>query len=84
MAHLSIRKLPPEIENAIQQEAKKRNVTKTLVVLDILRESFHLNGASPKVNRDIRSFFGKMSRQDYSDFQKTTRDFSEIDKDLWK
>ena len=84
MAHLSIRKLPPNVDKAIQQEAKKRKTTKTMVVIDALKEALHLETALPKIRRDVRSFFGKMSKQDYQEFQKTTRKFSAIDEDMWK
>lgn len=79
MASVSIRKLPPELEKAIQQEARKRKTTKTEVVLDALKEVFHPNKPSAKVHRDVRSFFGKLTRQDYHEFQELTRDFSAID-----
>ncbi len=82
--NLSIRKVPPELEKAIQQEAKKNRTTKTEVVLKALKEAFHLEKVSAKVRRDIRKFFGKMSPQEYQEFQKHIRDFSTIDEEMWK
>lgn len=84
MANLSIRKLPTELEKAIQREARKRKTTKTEVVIDALTEVFHPGKSSAGVHRDVRGFFGKMTRQDYQRFQKLTRDFSAIDVELWK
>lgn len=82
--NLSVRKIPPELEKAIQQEAKRRKTTKTAVVLMALKEAFHLEKASPKVQRDIRKFFGKMTPQEYQEFQENTRDLSAIDSEMWK
>ena len=82
--NLSIRNLPLELEKAIQQEAKKKNTTKTQVVLKALKEAFHLEKTQTKVRRDIRKFFGKMTREEYQELQKHTRDFSNIDKEMWK
>ncbi|MDZ4675930.1 MAG: hypothetical protein SGI74_00330 [Oligoflexia bacterium] len=82
--NLSIRKVPPELERAIQQEAKKHKTTKTEVVLKALKEAFHLEKAAAKVQRDIRKFFGKMTPQEYQEFQKNTHDFSTIDVEMWK
>lgn len=81
--NLSIRKLPPELEKAIQQEVKRHRTTKTKVVLRALKEAFHLERPS-KVQRDIRHFFGKMTREEYQEFQKYTRDFSTVDEDMWE
>ena len=81
--NLSIRKIPPELERAIQQEAKKRKTTKTAVVLSALREVFHLE-KPVKVQRNIREFFGKMTPQEYREFQKHTRDFSMVDEEMWR
>lgn len=82
--NLSIRKLPPDLERAIQLEAKKNNTTKTEVVLKALKQAFHLEKAPIKVQRDIRKFFGKMTLQEYQDFQKHTGNFSKIDEEMWK
>ncbi len=82
--NLSIRKIPPELEKAIQQEAKRRKTTKTEVVLRALKEAFHLEKAPARVQRDIRKFFGKMTAQEYQEFQKSTQDFSGLDRELWK
>lgn len=82
--NLSIRKIPPELEKAIQQEAKKHQTTKTAVVLNALKEAFHLQKTSAKVQRNTRQFFGKMTLQEYQEFQKSTQDFSVLDAEMWK
>ncbi len=82
--NLSIRKVPPELEKAILQEAKKHKTTKTKIVLKALNEVFHLEKESAKIQRGIRKFFGKMTSQEYQEFQKHTRDFSTIDEEMWK
>jgi len=84
MTTLSIRKLPLELEKAIQREAKKRKTSKTKVVIDALKDAFHLEKSSPKVKRDIRSFFGKMTPQEMTEFKKQTADFSKVDQEIWK
>src|SRR5258708_2700787 len=81
--NLSIRKLPPELEKAIQEEVKRRKTTKTEVVLSALKEVFHLKKPT-QVQRNIRHFFGKMTAKDYQAFQKYTSDFSAVDAEMWK
>ncbi len=82
--NLSIRNLPLQLEKAIQQEAKKQQTTKTAIVLQALKEAFHLEKGPPKIQRDIRKFFGKMTFQEYQEFQKHIRDFSTLDEEMWK
>jgi hypothetical protein len=83
MANLSIRNLPPELEKAIQREAKKRETTKTEVVLGTLMEAFNLK-KSIKARREVRSFFGKMTKQEYMDLRRHISDFSAVDDEMWK
>ena len=84
MANLSIRKLPPELDKAIQREANKLGTTKTEVVIAALREGLHLRQGSPKTHRNVRGFFGKMTAKDYKEFQRVTNDFSAIDEEIWR
>ncbi len=84
MAHLSIRKLPPELEKAIQREAKKKNTTKTSVVLEALMSAFYSGRPSSRIHRNVRSFFGKMTPSQYEEFKKVTGDFSSVDEEMWK
>lgn len=83
MSHLSIRRLPPELDQAIQKEARKRNASKTDVVLAALKEAFQLR-ESTKPHRDVRSFFGKMTKREHQELQKLMQGFSETDPEMWK
>jgi ribosomal protein L44E len=83
MSALSIRKLPKEIDQALQREARARNTTRTEIVLEALKERFHLSDQERK-GRRLRSFFGKMTRPQLEAFQKATEGFSKIDPDMWE
>jgi hypothetical protein len=83
MSALSIRKLPKEIEAALREEARSRKTTRTEIVLEALKERFHLTDLEQK-GRKIRSFFGKMTRDQFEAFRKATEGFSQIDEELWK
>ncbi len=83
MANLSIRNIPPDLEEEIVKQAKKQHVTKTQVVLTALRQIFNLIDSEQIIRRDIRSFFGKMSLKEYKEFKKRTKEFSKIDTDMW-
>lgn len=83
MSTLSIRKLPKALERAVVGEAKKQGKTKTAVVIDALEAKFHLGRAQRK-GKELRGFFGKMTRGEFEAFKSVTGDFSKIEEDLWK
>lgn len=82
MSALSIRKLPREVDKALREEARARKTTRTEIVLEALKDRFHLSDREQKT-RKIRSFFGKMTREQFDSFQKATEGFSRIDKEMW-
>lgn len=84
MSYLSVRNLPEDVGRAIEREAKKRNSTKTEVVISALRSVFSEPVKGSVVRRDVRSFFGKMSKRQLSAFQEATQAFSAVDEADWK
>jgi hypothetical protein len=84
VAHLSIRQLPELINQALQREAAKKRTTKTEIVLNALNDFFNLTGKNKKKRRNVRTFFGKMTKKEYQEFQKNTSNLSDIDEDMWK
>ena len=83
MSALSIRKLPKEIDDALRQEARARKTTRTEIVLEALKDRFHLSDQEQK-SRRLRSFFGKMTREQFDRFQKATEGFAKVDEEMWR
>jgi hypothetical protein len=84
MSNLSIRNLPPEVERAIAREARKHNTTKTEIVVNALQLAFLGKPKKPRVRRDIRGFFGHLSKADFAAFEKATSAFGKIDPADWQ
>ncbi|MBI2982559.1 MAG: hypothetical protein HYY44_09780 [Deltaproteobacteria bacterium] len=82
MSTLSIRSLPPGVEKALIKEAKRQKKTKTEIVLAALEKSLGLTHESQR-RKELRRFFGKMTREDFKVFQEATHAFAEIEKELW-
>lgn len=82
MSTLSIRKIPEEIEKALIREAKKTNKTKTDIVIEALRQKFHMEPKSVR-RQSLRAFFGKMTKKEYDKFKTVTQPFGEIDREMW-
>ena len=83
MAHLSVRELPLELDQALRKEANKRNSSKTEVVLEALKVFFNL-APKKKSPRNLKNFFGKMTKKEFKEFQKVTSDLNNIEENLWK
>ncbi len=84
MGTLSIRNVPPAIEHAIEREAKRRNTTRTAVVVTALHQVFVGDAKKSVVRRDLRSFFGQMSEEELADFKKATAPFNETHEAEWR
>jgi hypothetical protein len=84
MSYLSIRNVPLAIEKAIAREAKKHNTTKTEVVVNALELVLLGKPRRSVVRRDIRSFFGQLSREEFLEFEKATKVFGKIDPADWQ
>lgn len=83
MSTLSIRKMPKEIEKAIMSDVKKRNKTKTDIVIEALQQKYHLEPLITK-QENLRKFFGKMTSKEYQEFLAATHPFQTIDQEMWK
>lgn len=83
MSTLSIRKMPKEIEKAIIRDVKKRNKTKTDIVIEALQQKYHLEPLATK-HENLRKFFGKMTSKEYKEFLVVTEPLREVDQEMWK
>lgn len=58
-------------------------MTKKKICVQPLGNAFELHQEKSK-KRSLRSFFGKMSKRDWKQFQEATAPFGLIDENLWK
>jgi len=84
MSSLSIRKLPRDVERAIQRAAKERGKTKTDIVVEALRDAL-VPGETVQQQRlaALKRLFGTMTAQEYREFKGATEVFEQIDEEPW-
>ena len=80
--NLNIRKLPDDLDQAIDKRVRLLQTTRTEVVVSALKVALGIS--QPRFKRDVRSFFGQMNHKQYQDFLNHTDGFQKIDKELWK
>lgn len=83
MSSLSVRKLPKELEKALNKEAKRSGKSKSDIVIHALELLLHI-GCKQERKDKIHAFFGKMSSKEYQNFCERVSVFSQIDNEMWK
>ncbi len=81
--YLSLRSLPPYLEQKILTEAKHHHTSKSRIVIDALQEIFKLQ-PSKKRRPKVRHFFGHMNQEDLRALEKSFKEQRSIDWEMWK
>jgi hypothetical protein len=85
MKTLSLRGIDEELAENLKKTAKKTGTSLNKTVLEILRKSV---GVNPKkrevVYYDLDDLAGTWTKEDGEQFERATKQFRAIDKDMWK
>ena len=82
---ISLRGIDDELAENLKRAAKKTGGSINKTVLDILRNSLGLSSKRrERVFHDLDDLAGTWSDADCQQFNKATKSFTVIDKDLWK
>ncbi|MEW6186373.1 MAG: antitoxin [Thermodesulfobacteriota bacterium] len=85
MKTISLRGIDEELAENLKKTAKKKGDSINKTVLEILRHSLGVGSKKrERVYHDLDDLAGTWSKTDWQQFQKTTKPFSAVDKDLWK
>ena len=82
MGYLSIRNLPDRIERKIVQEAKRRHISKTEVVIELLDRGIRQSSQSKK-KKSVREWAGRLSQKDLNLVLKASKEQRVIDPEIW-
>lgn len=85
MSTLSIRKLPRALERALARETRRQRKSKTDIVVDALKNAFHL-GERQQRAQQLHRFFRdhRTTPADETAFHEAMKDFEQIDEELWR
>lgn len=85
MNHLTLRKIPPDIEKKLRVHSKKNGMSLNKYAVSLLSTAMgREDSPAPKRKRDLSRFLGSMSSDNARMFTENTRDFRTIDRELWK
>ncbi len=82
MNQITLRKIPKRVDALIRSLSKKQNksINKTIIIL--LEKALGIKDRSNK-KRDLSKFSGTWSNEDFNEFEKNTKIFNKIDKEIW-
>lgn len=81
MKTLTVRKIPPELGSALDAEKSRRGQSLNQTVIDLLRQSL---GVGTRRSNGLARFAGVWSEEEYREFKEATKQFEEIDEDMWR
>ena len=82
---LTIRGLPPEVEEAVRNEAKKERISLNKAVIRLLERALGKPGPHQPVsiNHDLDRFCGVWTEEEASELEDRFRTIRNIDEELW-
>lgn len=78
---LTIRNLPPNLAEALEQEKRRRGTSLNQTVIDLLGQGLGTRGI--RSNR-LGSLVGGWTEEEFRDFERATAPFEEVDEELWR
>ncbi len=83
MKAITLRNIPPDLSQKIEQEAARTNTSLNATVIRLLQEAIGpTDGRSKK--RDLSSFAGTWTKEEAEEFDRNIADVNRIDLEMWK
>lgn len=83
MRHLTIRRVPSELANALEAEKRRRGASLNRTVLDLLAQALGVEHAGRRSN-GLARFSGTWTQQEFEEFEKAIEFTEQIDEELWR
>lgn len=83
MKQLTLRQIPPIIEEKLRKLAQERGQSINKTVIYLLKKALGLEKAGRKY-RDVSELSGNWSKEEAEAFMKNTEVFEQIDEEVWK
>lgn len=81
MKTLTIRNLPPEVADALEQERRRRGTSLNQTVIGLLGQGLGVGG--PRSN-GLAALAGRWDEEEFRRFEHAVAPFEEIDPELWR
>jgi len=78
--HLTVRKIPKDLVNALREETKRRGTSLNQTVIDVLGQALGLRGEK---SNGLEKFAGTWTEEEFAEFEKALAESRKIDSELW-
>ena len=83
MRNLTVRNVPADLAERLQEEKRRRGRSLNQTVLDLLSRALGLENGRPRSN-GLRAHAGTWSAEEHEEFERAIADQDEIDQELWR
>ncbi len=83
MRHLTIRNVPEEVAAALEEEKRRRGLSLTRTVIELLRQALGLGPEGPPGN-GLADLAGTWSEDELAEFEEATACTEEVDGEHWR
>ena len=81
--HLTVRNVPPELADALQEEKKRLGTSINQVVIELLRQALGLGPGQVRSN-GLAELAGTWTQEELEEFEAAVAPLEEIDEELWR
>lgn len=81
MKHMTVRKIPPDVAEALDREKHQRQTSLNQTVIDLLRQAL---GVGPERSNGLAALAGDWSDEELAEFERVTAPFDQIDDEIWR
>lgn len=78
---MTIRNLPPTLAEALEREKRRRGQSLNQTVIELLDQGL---GTLRSRSNGLGRLAGGWSEEEFRDFEQATRQFEEVDEELWR
>ena len=83
MSQITLRQIPDVLDNQLRSLASKNKTSLNKVVLTLLMKTLGISDDTEK-KRDLKHLCGTWNKKQLDEFQKNTKEFNQIDPEIWK
>lgn len=85
MRQLTVRGVDPQLAQRLDEEARRRGLSKNRTVLALLREALKLTrNQGPREYHDLDHLAGSWTHEEAEEFNKTLKEIRRIEPEMWK
>ena len=82
LKNMTVRNIPPELAEALDEERRRRGDSLNKTVLDLLRQGL---GVGPRARSNgLARLAGTWSEEEFREFEEATAFFEQVDEELWQ